>query len=261
MHYRSLLFFVLALTIPSIVQAAPEGIRLLTYHNHPPFVTGSKKGLSFDLARTLSQSSQGKYLFQVQILPRSRLNLHLKDWLQDRCTHPTASCQEGWAVPWVNQKWGFGNKPNEQFRWIPILNDSNSIISLKNKKIVYHGPESLIGQRLGGIRGHAYFGIDALVKDNKIIRIDGNSERDNILKLIKKRVDALLLPTSTIHYFLSEDDKFSAFAKNIHIAPNKQQSFSRNLMIPMKRADLEQFLKQLDSNPKWQEIIKRYRFK
>lgn len=250
-----------SLMMVSMLHADPERIRMLTYHNHPPFVVGPGQGLSFDLASLLTQYAKGQPLFQVQIVPRSRLNFVLKDWIQDRCTSPEIPCPEDWIVPWVHPTWGFGERPDERFQWMPILEDSNAILSHARHPIAYHGPDSLMGLRFGGIRGHVYLGVDALVKDKKIMRIDGHSERDNLLKLIKKRVDVLLLPTSTVHYFFSQDSELARFKKDVHMASTKHQIFLRHLMLPLKRSDLAHLLSPLGSDPAWQDILKRYGFK
>ncbi len=182
--------------------ASPEKIKLYTYHNHPPFVTGDGKGLSFDVEKLLNKQAQGRIVFNIHIVPRSRLNVHLMDWIQGKCLSPTSSCDKNWGLLWVNQKWGFGKNPDENFGWVPILKDSNAIISSTNKKITYDTPDSLIGHRFGGIRGHRYIGIDSLVKNRTVSRIDGHRERDNTITLSQNRVEVILLPTSTIHLFI-----------------------------------------------------------
>ena len=251
----------LATFVATPVWAAPEKIRLFTYHNHPPFVTGDRQGLSFDLGKHLNKKAPDRYLFEVTILPRNRLNVYLANWIQGKCPSATKACKNSWALLWVNPKWGFGNNPEKLLSWIRMVDDSNSIISSASKKVAYKNPDSLIGHRFGGVMGHKYLGIDSLVKKGKIVRIDGNSERNNIFKLLKKRIDVTLLPTSTIHYYLLEGKEFAKFSKDIHIAQTKHQSYSRNFMFPPNRIDLKEIFKKLDSDSAWQATIKSYGFK
>lgn len=249
-----LLLFLLSLIVPSRY-GITETIDLFTYHNHPPFVTEPGRGLTFDLAQELTKLAQGRYAFTVRVLPRSRLNLQLAPWIQNRCDQPKASCQNNWTVLWVNQAWGFGSAPEKNYRWVELFQDSNAIISLQEHQVDYKNPQSLIGYRFGGMRGHSYMGMETLFKEGKINRIDGNDERQNIFTLLMKRLDVILLPTSTIRYFLTKDKEISKFAQKIYIAPEKHQTYSRNFMVPLPRTDLEQFYKTAISSAVFQEMF------
>ncbi|MBF0138956.1 MAG: hypothetical protein HQL74_01615 [Magnetococcales bacterium] len=235
----------------------PTTIHLLSYHNHPPFVTGPEQGLTFDVAKSLTELAAGKWKFQVRIVPRSRLDLELKPWIQGQCTPPTsAPCGDDWSVLWVNPSWGFGGPSENGFHWLKMFEDSNAIISLKESPVDYQTPESLRGLRFGGIRGHQYVGIDDLVTAGGIQRIDGNHERDNIMMLLLKRLDVLLLPTSTIHYFLTKDDAVRESAPKIHVAPVRHQYFWRHFLIPATRKDLEDLFQRWLDKGNFQSIDK-----
>lgn len=225
--------------------AHSETIHVYTYHNHPPFVTGKNKGLSFDLQQSLNRHAQGKYSFSVEVLPRSRLNMILKPWISGACLKDknNKSCKKNWMVVWVNPKWGFGKNAMTQYFWSMIHEDSNSIISLQKTKIPYNSPESLAGLRFGGMRGHRYLGIDELASEKKLIRIDGNRERDNILKLLMGRIDVILLPTSTINYFVSSPNSgFTELGQKLYISPQKHQVYARHFMIPRNNKELFQWV-------------------
>lgn len=221
-----------------------ETIQLFSYHNHPPFVTGPNQGITFDLAKSLTMSAAGARTFQVRIVPRNRLDLELAPWIQGQCPAPSTpnpQCPDSWSVLWVNPSWGFGKTSANTFRWLQIFEDSNAILSLKESPVNYQSPESLKGLRFGGIRGHRYLGIDDLVTSGDIQRIDGDHERDNILMLLLKRLDAILLPTSTTHYFLTKDDVLRESADKVYMAPQRHQRFWRHFMLPSTRKDLEEF--------------------
>ena len=223
--------------------AEGKTVRLLSYHNHPPFVTGDKQGLIFDIAESLNRHAAGKWRFSVRIVPRSRLNLELAAWTQDKCDQPQSKteCNDDWSTLWVNPSWGFGKNAKKNFRWVKIFQDSNAIISHRDSPIEYKGPESLEGLRFGAMRGHRYTGIDNLVKLEQIQRIDSNKERDNVLMLLMKRLDVILLPTSTIDYFLNKDATLRAAKDKIYSAPTKHQHYWRYFMLPGSRPDLEEF--------------------
>lgn len=229
---------------------AAETINVYTYHIHPPFVNSGEKGQTYDLTYDLEKAAGGKYTFQLNMVPRSRLNMLLKQWVAGECyPEKRGECHDNWILLWVNQKWGFGPEPEKNFNWVKIVEDSNSIISRQEHKVEYASPDSLIGLNFGGISGHKYVGIDTLAEEGKLRRINGSSERDNILKLYKNRVDVILLPSSTIRYFMFNDPTIKAFADKLYIAPVKHQTYTRHIMIPKSRDDLKQLCKSIDMTP------------
>lgn len=224
----------------NVAFATPETITIYSYHNHPPFVTGENKGLTYELADRLNGQATGKFQFQVRIIPRGRLNHYLKDWIAGSCPGP--SCRQDWIVPWVNPKWGFIKGKRDNYLWHALLSDANVIVSRKKDEWRYLTPESLTGRVLGGMLGHRYVGIDALVQAGEIKRIDGNRERDNLLKVLHKRVDATLLPESTINYLLQNDPEIQRHADDFRVAEQKHQSYMRYIMLPEQRRDLFEVL-------------------
>lgn len=240
---RLVLFWLLS--VPAFGQAAnPQTIAVLTYHNHPPFIISAeqKTGLTYDLVALLNQKAAGKYLFKVRILPRKRLDLQL-------------NLADPWVVVWVDSKW-FGDPQEQKYNWLKILKDQNSIVSHRDKKVVYTDFASLEGLRLGGIAGHRYVGIDELVKKGKIRRFDGEHEEDNLRILLAKRVDAILLPYSTITYFV----KMHGLENKVFIAPRAHQTYYRKFMLSKKHPALFEFLQQVNlaQETRWLGIITRY---
>ena len=213
-----------------------EKITLYSYHNHPPFVTAKGQGLTYDLAEKLNTLAAGKYDFQVKIVPRSRLNLFLKDWINGTC--PSIECNKQWLVAWVNPKWGFIRGESNNYLWHSLFTDSNVIVSNTETNFNYEEPASLKGLVLAGMRGHRYVGIDDLVATGDITRIDGNRERDNLLKVLHKRVTATLLPNSTMQYLLSNDPIIKEQAGQFKISATKHQIYKRFIMLPSDREDI-----------------------
>jgi len=231
-----------------------ETITIYSYHNHPPFVTGKSTGLTFDLADAL-QKAPGNYKFEVRLVPRARLNALLKNWIEGRCED--GSCDKNWLVPWVNPKWGFIKGPVDNYIWHELFDDSNSIVSHSDNPIDYKSPESLKGHLFAGMRGHRYVGIDDLVSRGEIKRVDGNRERDNLMKLLMKRVDATLLPTSTMQYLLNVDKTIQASAGKFSLASKKHQSYTRYMMVPGSRPDLLKVLQ--NSSQATESLLSSYR--
>jgi len=239
---------IFTLSLLGLICLNAKDITVYTYHNHAPFIAGKEMGLSHILVNYLNKSSD-TYNFKLKIVPRSRLNYYLKPWIQKKCEQ-IKKCDQDWMLLWVNHKWGFGKDSLSTFSWIKLFEDSNSIIYSKNKKIDYQNVNSLIGKKIGGIAGHKYVGIDDLVKKGKIIRIDGNNEVSNLQKVIKGRIDATLLPTSSFNYYAKTISQVDMLEKS----QIKHQVYMRNIMTTNKNTELTQFLKSLD----FQTVLKNH---
>lgn len=220
---------------------AKEKITVYSYHNHAPFIINDKEGLSYKLIDYLNNNLEN-YEFNLKIIPRSRLNYVLKPWINKECN--TKPCDNKWLVLWVNHKWGFGKDSLENFSWVPLLNDSNAIISSSQKKFEYSSPKDLIGKKLAGISGHKYVGIDDLVKEGKIKRINGNNEINNLNVVLANRVDVTLLPRSAFNYYQETNDKF----KSLYTSKIPHQQYMRNIMTNKQNKKLVEALKALKLN-------------
>ncbi len=236
-----------ALLLTSWAAAVPaEKINIYTYHNHPPFITGDRAGMTYDLAHKLNQAGAGRYRFEVVVLPRGRLNAYIQDWIKGRC--PDESCSNGWLVPWVNPKWGFIKGQQDPYLWSKLFTDINVVITRSADNFTYRRAASLDGRLFGGMRGHRYVDIDTRVDAGLIRRIDGNHERDNLIKLLKGRIDATLLPESAIRYLIGQDPQLRGKADAFRTAPVEQGPYERFLMFPGDRRDLKQLVEQMDIN-------------
>lgn len=232
----------LLLLLTSVAASATTTVTVYTYHNHPPFVTGDDQGLTYDLVDRFNAIVGDEVQFEVQVIPRSRLNMLLAKWVSGECRE--TRCDDNWVVPWVNPKWGFGAEPRINFGWVRQLQDANQIVSRSEAPVDYSGPESLTGKVFGGIRGHRYVGIDDLAASGAIKRIDGNNERNNLLKLLMGRIDATLLPKSTVEYYMQQDEVITPQGSELYIAGTAHQQYWRYLMFPVARPDLQRVFEQ-----------------
>lgn len=220
---------------------AAQKVTIYTYHNHAPFIIGKYKGLTYDVVNLLNKEAKGAYAFELKVVPRARLNYMLKPWINHSCGK-TKKCNPYFMVLWVNHKWGFGKDSLSNFAWVPLFEDSNAIISLKSKKVEYTKPEDLIGMRLAGISGHKYLGIDELVKEGKMTRINGNSEVDNLEVVLSSRADVTLLPHSAFRYYQKINDEYM----ELYAAKTPNQRYVRNIMTRPENRKLVEFLQSLN---------------
>ncbi len=221
---------------------AKDKIIVYTYHNHAPFITIKNHGLSFDLIQLLNEKTSEAYEFELKVVPRGRLNYILKPWIQGNCQKKTKKCNPNFMVLWVNHKWGFGKDALSNFTWIPLFEDSNVIVSSKSNKVEYQKPEDLIGKKLAGVSGHKYLGIDDLVKEGKINRINGNSELENLQVVLASRVDVTLLPKSAFNYYQMINKNF----RSLYLSKMPHQKYMRNIMTSVENKKLINFLKSLE---------------
>ncbi|MEG3640279.1 substrate-binding periplasmic protein [Magnetococcus sp. PR-3] len=237
------------LLLPPIAHGQPVDVPLLTYHTHPPFILNEDQGLSHDLARWLTQQSEGRYRFTVQSVSRPYLNR----WL---------TTEQVALVPWVHPVW-FKDKAQHRYHWsqIPLMKgDSNVLVARKDRLTSYSGPASLDGLVLGGVYGHHYKAIDPYIeRSGALRRVNASNLQDNINKLLNGHVDVTLMPRSAARYFLAQ---LSSADSPLHVLPQQHQVYDRYLMVAGGNADLKHWVNQQLANKtyyaRWQAYVARY---
>ncbi len=232
----------------NLVLAESERIGIYTYHTHPPFITETGKGLSYDLAEYLSKRSGNSFRFSVEPLSRPGV---------DKVLQETA---DG-IVPWVNPVW-FKDLAETKYFWCKgaLMSDGNAIVSHNDRKIVYNGPESLSGLKFGGLHGHRYTGIDEFIRNTgKARRVDTENHIENFRKLSLRRIDVTLTPISGAAYILKRE----GYADTLYISPKLHSEFDRRVIIANRRNDLKMFIedviRSMAKDSSWTEIMDRYR--
>lgn len=225
----------------------PQVIPVYTYHTHPPFITGTGRGLSYDLAAYFSAQSKGRFHFTVKPMSRARVNKMI------------AESKTG-IVPWVNPAW-FKDKQERKYMWSKgsLMEDGNGLISHQEGKVVYEGPQSLEGLIFGGVRGHAYVGIDDYRETGKTLRrVDAENHIDNFRKLVKQRIDVTITPLSGAEYLIKKE----GLQDQLFISPTLHSQYKRRVMIINSQAEIGAFvdslLEKMVADPHWLEIMNRY---
>lgn len=242
------LFFSVSLFFSSYSHAK-QVIKLWSYYEFPPFVisVAEKRGLTYDFVEMLNLfEDTGQYVFEVEILPRKRLNAYLE------------STKKG-AVLWVNPLF-FGDLQKKRYLWTDtILEDEQSFVSRVQTPFLFTGPESLMKPNfvLGGMRGHVYGGIQKQIDEGKIIRSDVDKEKQNIGMLLKRRVNTFLIPRSAMLFY---EQQLNLTGK-IYYSPQPLISFTRNILV---KHDIEvfEFLSQIvdnfDQDDYWKALLDQY---
>ncbi len=242
-----LLLVTLIFSTVNSLAAAPERVAMYTYHTHPPFITGKQEGLTLDLAKYLTEKSDGRFVFQVVSVSRPRLNMVLEK------TDPI-------VVPWVNPVW-FKDLDETRYLWSKnvLMEDANGIISHRDRSLIYEGPSSLSGLRFGGIRGHNYTGIDDFIRNSETTRrVNADNHVANFQKLKKGRIDVTLTPESAARYLIKEH----SLSEDLYLSPKPHSRYSRRMMVPNARDDIMAFINEVlaasGDDEAWSQMFERY---
>ena len=205
---------------------AAETVRVMTYTSYAPFIIDAKRhrGLAYMVADILTQRSHGRYQFEVEVIPRKRLDVLLKDG-------------ENVVIPFVDPIF-FGDVKMTTYLWTSSLfADRQIMVFNPNRPLTFTGPDSLVGKVFGGIIGYHYPPLDSLVAEGKIGREDVIADDQNLLKLVANRVDAVCIPYLAFNFLKGSDIRFAG----LQDAPQPLYPIERRFMIQGK-TELRDFI-------------------
>jgi polar amino acid transport system substrate-binding protein len=239
-------FLIAVCPLPS--RAEEQFVSVWSYYGFPPFITSKNQGLSHDLVELLNERGQGRFRFELRLLPRKRIDLLLSDSVTG-------------IVLFVNPSW-MGLRNLQKYEWTPSLfSDRNVIVSNVARKVDFTGPESLAGLTLGGILGRKYEALDELVDAGLIKREDATSEQSNLLKLCEKRIDFTTGPETMLRPLVES----LCIEKHIYFSPTPLFQYTRHILIsdasPALSEFIVQFVRGLPTNPKWIAIKDKYKLR
>ena len=244
---RALVCLMLTAAVLNPAIAGAQDIRVWVYHNFPPFIVDEDRrtGLSYDLAALLTERSDGRYRFIVSVLPRQRLNLKIADDVPG-------------IVLWANPAW-FGDAEQTRFGWTaPVLNDRNDVISAAQVQLEYDGPQSLAGQTLVGVEGHRYPGVDSLVDDGVVTRVDVTSEEAVLHFIASARGDVAIIASSAARYYV----RAMALDGAVHFSEPVHSQYQRSILVQPQlepvRDYIDQALAQIRVTEQWRGIADAY---
>lgn len=204
-----------------------KDVSVWVYHAFPPFIVSreDKTGISYDFVEALNEMSEEQYRFNIEVIPRQRLNYRLQDGVPG-------------IVLWANPEW-FEDQKKTNFLWsAPILRDRNVVVSPKVSALEYDGPHSLGGTTLIGVRGHRYVGIDPLIKQGILERIDLSSEEALLQFIAQGRGNVGIVPQSAVQYFMQKQ----ALADRLYISDQPHSIYSRYILVQPQLEPLHDFI-------------------
>lgn len=225
-----------------------KSVTVWIYHNFPPFIldpdTGT--GLSFELAKTLSTRSNGRYNFDVATVSRERLN------------HLLATGNHG-LVFWANPAW-FGDRKRQKFQWAPdLFVDHNDVISPITRPIRYNGSESLEGLTLAGVRGHRYPEIEPLLNAGKMVRDDVATEEHAVKFIAHGRADVSIIASSAARHFAQRPE----LKDRVFFSPKVFSTYTRSILMQTNDSELVGYVqaavRDLLRTPEWSKMLSHYK--
>jgi len=223
-----------------------EPVRLVTYHVSPPYIVDEKRerGLTYELAKLLSKRSNGKFEFTVETMSRPGLNELL-------------NTGDNFVTPWVNKLW-FSDLSSDQVHWSAgYIDDANALISIISKPFEYSGPKSLVGKKVAGLRGGRWAGIDPLIKQGVVVRIDSTDYWGAMRHAIKGTADIAIIPYTVARFLIASHLKTG----QLHFSAVPHSRYKRQFLVKNNR-DVESFIDEqinfLKNSPEWASTMKSY---
>lgn len=231
------------LILAAMGPARSDVIRLVTYHVSPPYIIDIKRqqGLTYELARRLSLQSKGQFEFVVEPMSRPAVNdlLHSDEVL---------------VLPWVNPLWFTAQSP-ERFYWSrEYTEDGNALISLTDTPFDYSGPQSLVGRSISGLKGGRWIGIDPLVEQKQVERIDAPDHWSAMRQVIKGQSDMAIVPYTIAKYLIASQSKPGIF----YFSTEPHSQFSRRFLVKNHEgvgAYIDQQIEYFRTSPEWASIL------
>lgn len=224
-----------------------EVVPVWIYHATPPFVVDeqNKTGISYDLAKLLTERSEGEFDFHIEVLPRIRVDERL-------------SSGDSGIVFWANNVW-FGDEHKSQYLWSSaIMQDKNAVISPVSNPLEYDSADSLIGKDFVGVRGHHYLHVDALVKQGEINRMDVTSQQAALLSIASGHTEVSILANCTAIYYSEK----LGLGDKIHFSSIPHSYYKRHILVQPQLQGVFEFIEKFaiesTDNAKWQALLESY---
>jgi polar amino acid transport system substrate-binding protein len=241
------LLFVLIICPIVLAEQGKFKVTVYAYHLQPPLIIdiGGQSGLYFDFVNHLNRLSN-EYEFSLVYVPRKRIEVMLE------------RNEMNGILLGVNPKW-FKDRAEQKYLWTSIVfEDRDEIVSLQSAPFEYQSPNSLKGKTVGGVRGFYYAGINELVAQGLVNRIDTVDEEALLTMLTKQRIDVAIIGRFMYEYYLSDSVKATVF----HLSAEPHDRYHRRILVPKEQSvlflHLQDLVTKLGYDCKWQQKMMEY---
>ena len=228
---------------------AATRLTIYAYHQAPPFIINAETetGLNYDIVRELAKLLGEQYQLDLQIISRPSLNARLA------ADQPT-------IVLWANPAW-FQAK-DKPYHWSPALFvDREIFVSPYDKETKIDQLIDLKGKTIGGIQGYKYPGVDELIHQKQVQRIDASSDKENLGRLLDQSVDLIVITRSSFLYYGRQQQ----FLGKMKVVGQPYPSYKRQILITQHYTELlpvlEQAFNQLNQQSGWKARLELYGLK
>lgn len=225
---------------------AVEQITLFCYQQQSPYVVDfdDEKGLYFDLTQRLNELLPA-YHFSIRDIPRRRLDRQL------------AAGELHGLVLGVNPGW-FGISPTYTYSQ-PFIEDANVLVSRNSGEVSRVTLDTLAGHRLGLVAGHQFPELDAWLLTGKVSREDSVSESVNLQRLQRGWIDATVVGTRTLGFYLRTEP---SMRDHVFAAEPALYTYRRHFLVPTAYTrvlpELNRAIDALSADPVWQAKLAAY---
>lgn len=211
-----------------------------------PFIIdeNNREGLVYTFTDFLNKQAQGKYSFEVLILPRARLLLELR--LNNHC-----------IVPFVSHKWF---DPNKQFfYWSqPVFKGANVILSSKEYKLESIAKERVAGMKTSQVIGFFDEQVEALISGKTVVAFNTLSLEKSVGMVARKRIDFIVSGKIPLHYLVHKQK----IQDQVHLSKYKTLTFDRSVSVPITKPKLSAFIEEqvglFKASVEWQQAITEF---
>lgn len=238
------LVLVAALAIAGTARA--EVVNVYTSANFAPLLLGDGRGTYPDLVAWLNRQKLGDITFTLRYMPRKRLQVKLEDGSLDGIVI-------GMMPQWMD------DERQKKYLWTaPFDIDHFALVSKAAKPFDPARARTLRGGTLGVTQGYVYPGLDDWITQSGLQRSAGLSDEKNIEKLLRGRVDCVIVSESMARYFI----RTRKLEQTLRVFPVPGQPTERRFLVQHRDARVYEYLapavRKLRDDPSWQHTLNAY---
>jgi polar amino acid transport system substrate-binding protein len=239
-------WLVLAAALACAGTARAEVVHVYTSANFAPLLLGDGRGTYPDLVAWLNRQKLGELTFELHYIPRKRLQVKLEDGSLDGIVI-------GMMPQWLD------DEHQKKYLWTaPFDIDRFALVSLTAKPVDPAHARTLRGGTLGVTLGYVYPGLDEWMVQSGLQRSGGVSDEKNIEKLLRARVDCVIVSESMARYFI----RTHKLENKLRIFPLPGQPTERRFLVQHRDAavyaQLAPAIRRLKDDPSWQQTVHAY---
>lgn len=226
--------------------ARAEVVKVYTSANFAPLLLGDGRGTYPDLVAWLNRQKLGELTFELHYIPRKRLQVKLEDGSLDGIVI-------GMMPQWM------GDEQQKKYLWTaPFDSDRFALVSPAAKPVDPANRRTLRGGTLGVTMGYVYPGLDDWIEQSGLQRSGGVSDEKNIEKLLRGRVDCVIVSESMARYFI----RTHKLEHQLRISALPGQATERRFLVQHRDAAIHALLapalRKLKDDPAWQHAMQAY---